>query len=158
MSIYPALPTYSHTQRAPLCVLLYFVSAQLLLSAWLTREVVFLPVMFVVLAALMLPLSMCFHYLRVTCEADHVRIGFGPLPFFQRKVYYKDIQSAKVSRTTILDGWGIHYSLSKAWVWNLWGFECVRVQTNSGDICIGTDDAPQLVAALQERIEKAPSA
>ncbi len=158
MSTIPAEgPTYSHTQRAPLCALLYLVFGQLLIAAWLTRNEVFLPIMFLVLAAVMLPLAMAFHYLRVTCKADHVQIGFGPLPIFQRKIYYADMQSAAVSRTSMLDGWGIHYSITRAWVWNLWGFDCVRVKTTKGDICIGTDDAASLADALNAQITKQPT-
>lgn len=149
--------SYQHTQRAPLCLLLYVVAAQFVVTAWLTRAVYFLPILFAVLSVVMLGIAMSFHYLRVSLEADRVKIGFGPLPLFTKTVRYEDIVSAEVSRTTILDGWGIHYSLSGAWVWNLWGFECVRLQLVKGGLCIGTNDAAQLAAALQQHIQNRPA-
>ena len=85
-------------------------------------------------------------------------IAFGPLPLFSKRVRYSDIERVEQARSTILDGWGIHMSLSGGWVWNLWGFDSVDVWYRKGNktkkVRIGTDDPVGLEAFLKERTSK----
>lgn len=144
--------TYSHTQRSPLCGILYLVAVQLAVTSVLTRMIPWMWPMMGVLSGMMFLFATAFHHLRVTLDASGIEIAFGPTPLFRKRVEYSEIVRAEVSRTTILDGWGIHYSLSGAWVWNLWGFQCVRLQLTRGALCIGTDDPANLALAIQEQI------
>jgi hypothetical protein len=97
---------------------------------------------------------MAFHHLTVVDEGDWLALRFGPLSVFQRKVRYADIECVEIGRTLFLDGWGIHYSVRGGWVWNLWGRDCVVVHwKQGGELRIGTDDAENLAAFLQARIQ-----
>ena len=141
-------PGYRHTQKAPLCLSLY---GSALLCFVLAGMIGDKPGIFItggvgVLIALLAP---CFHNLTVADQGDVLSIRFGPMPLFSRTVNYADIEQVEVGRTTILDGWGIHYSLRGGWVWNLWGRDCVVVHFNKGGVLrIGTDDAEALARFL----------
>lgn len=100
----------------------------------------------------MLILAGSFHYLSVEDAGDSLRIRFGPIPLFRRTVRYADMSHVEVSRTTFLDGWGIHLSLSGGWVWNLWGRDCVVIRTRNGTLRLGSDDSEQLALFLKERL------
>ncbi|MEI6541074.1 MAG: hypothetical protein WCO86_16350, partial [Planctomycetota bacterium] len=71
---------------------------------------------------------------------------------FRRSIKYADIISAEIGRTTVLDGWGIHMSPRGGWVWNLWGRDCVVLQHRKGILRVGTDDAGNLAAFLNQKI------
>ena len=143
---------YIHTQKAPLCLLLYLATALMFTLALLTRsEAPHVTIILGVSGVLMAVLSASFHHLTVADMGDRLAIRFGPLPLFRRSVRYEEIESVAVSRTTILDGWGIHYSLRRGWVWNLWGRGCVEVKLRKGKLWIGTDDAAGLAEFLKER-------
>ena len=156
MSVGIQAPDYSHTQKAPLCLLLYFsaiccLALPLLLPTVPGSPAPLIPVAVGVLTALT---GMACHYLTVVDEGDWLALRFGPLPVFQRKVRYVDIECVEIGRTLFLDGWGIHYSVRGGWVWNLWGRDCVVVHWKQGGVLrIGTDDAENLAAFLQARIQ-----
>jgi hypothetical protein len=144
--------TYRHTQRAPLCLLLYAPAAELLVLSAMVRDPDPLRSIFPIVGLLVLVLVMSFHHLTVADEGDRLAIRFGPLPLFGRKVPYADIVAVEVGRTTILDGWGIHLSLRGGWVWNLWGRDCVVLRLSRGTLRIGSDEAVQLAQFLASRI------
>ena len=143
---------YSHTQKAPLCLILYGSALACVALAWLVAET---PGLFVasgvgLLIALLAP---AFHHLTVEDRGDVLAIRFGPVPLFRRTVRYTDIEKVEVGRTLILEGWGIHYSIRGGWVWNLWGRDCVVVHfKNGGVLRIGTDDAENLARFLEGKI------
>ncbi|MFH1302356.1 MAG: hypothetical protein ABIK07_14945 [Planctomycetota bacterium] len=146
---------YYHRQHGPLCVLIYGVAGILLAMAWFTHNAGPQPFLSLYLFAVGLLLSILaagFHHLTVADEIDRLRIRFGPLPLFQRTVLYEDILSAEVGRTTLLDGWGIHLSFRGAWVWNLWGRDCVVLTLRKGILKVGTDDAENLAAFVNSRL------
>ena len=141
---------YSHTQRGPLCLILYAAAAGALAIGAATGETAGILAAGGAAAAIA-ALGPSFHYLRVEDEGDALSIAFGPLPLFRRTLRYADLLSAEVGRTTLLDGWGIHASPRGGWVWNLWGRDCVVLQTAQGRLCIGTDDATNLASFLQAK-------
>jgi len=146
--------SYSHTQRAPVCLILYGSA----LACFVLVAVIGQPPGTFIGGAVGLLLALfapCFHHLRVEDQGDLLSIQFGPIPLFRRTVRYADIQEAEVGRTLILDGWGIHYSIRGGWVWNLWGFDCVVVHFQDGKtLCIGTDDAEGLAAFLNRKVRE----
>lgn len=126
----------------------------MLTGAWLTPQLV-VQIILLCSGGLMFPLALCFRQLTVSDEGDRLLICFGPLPLFKRRVLYADIESVERSRTTILDGWGIHLSPSGGWTWNLWGFDCVDVYFKKGrKVRIGTDDAEALASFLKQRVSQ----
>lgn len=144
---------YLHTQKAPLCLILYGSALACIALAWMIGETAG----FVIgggVGLLIASLAPCFHYLTVVDQGDVLAIRFGPVPLFRRTVKYADIGSVEIGRTLLLDGWGIHLSIRGGWVWNLWGRTCVVVHfKNGGTLRIGTDDAERLVEFLRSKVQ-----
>jgi len=143
---------YSHTQKAPLCLIVYGLALACLVLAWIVRDTPGLYIaggMGVLIALFLAP---AFHHLTVQDQGECLAIGFGPIPLFRRTIRYADIEKVEVGQTTVLDGWGIHMSLRGGWVWNIWGRDCVVVHFKNGVLRIGTDDAENLARFLEEKI------
>ena len=141
---------YSHTQKAPLCLILY---ASALLCFAFARIVgdtlgIYIAGAVGLLIALLAP---AFHHLTVEDQGDVLAIRFGPIPFF-RTVKYADIEKVEIGRSLLLDGWGIHMSIRGGWVWNLWGRDCVVVHLKKSALRFGTDDAGNLAGFLEGKI------
>lgn len=145
-------PAYHHVQRAPMCILLYILAVGNFALAGTIRNEPVMQWLFLGVGVLMLLLATSFHYLEVTDLGDGLRISFGPLPLFRRTIRYADIVCVELGRTTLLDGWGIHWSLRGGVVWNLWGRDCVVLQLKDGVLRLGSDDAVHLAKFLQTRL------
>jgi hypothetical protein len=128
---------YRHTQRAPLCLLVYGTAIMFFVLGWLLRNEPVIQWVFPSVGLLMLVLAGSFHHLTVEDEGNQLSISFGPLPLFRRSVKYENIVSVGVGRTTILDGWGIHMSFRGGWVWNIWGRDCVVLRLRKGTGWLG---------------------
>lgn len=143
---------YQHTQKAPLCLILYGSALLCLILVWVIGDT---PGIYIgggvgLLIALLAP---AFHHLTVADKGEFLAIHFGPVPLFRRNVRYADIGSVEVGRTLLLDGWGIHLSIRGGWVWNLWGRTCVVVHFKDGGVLrIGTDDAAGLAEFLRGKV------
>ena len=86
---------------------------------------------------------------------DHLQISFGPIPLFRRKLLYSRLEKVEQSRSRFLDGWGIHLCSHGGWVWNLWGFDCVDIDSWGGKkFRLGTDDPEGLAAFLESKIPR----
>ena len=147
-----ANPGYSHTQKAPLCLILYGTSLACFALAWIVGDT---PGIFIAagVGLLIAFLAQASHHLTVVDQSDVLAIRFGPIPMFRRTVSYTNIEKVEVGRTLLLDGLGIHMSIRGGWVWNLWGWDCVVVHLmTGGTLRIGTDDAENLAAFLVGRI------
>ena len=147
-----AVPGYFHTQKAPWFLLLYTFGVLFLGVAWPVRGGPVACVVFPVAGTFMLLLGASFQHLTVTDEGDRLAIRFGPLPLFQRRIRYKDVEKVEVGRTTVLDGWGIHMSLRGGWVWNIWGRDCVVIDLQRGTLRVGTDDPEILAQFLRTKV------
>jgi len=148
---------YEHTQTAPLYLILVATGIGTFVGALLIPEQM-VQIIFLASGVLMFLLACCFRQLTVSDEGERLLIRFGPLPLFRRHVQYSEIEKVEQARSTILDGWGIHLSLSGGWVWNLWGFDCIDVWYRKGKklkkVRIGTDETVALAALLNDRISK----
>lgn len=152
MTVTTEAPGYTHTQKAPLCLILYGSALLCVVLAWIVGDTpdIYIAIAVGLLIALLAP---AFHHLTVTDQGDRLAIRFGPVPLFGRTVRYADIASVEVGRTLILDGWGIHYSIRGGWVWNLWGRDCVVIHLKNGGVLrVGTDDAENLARFLNGKI------
>jgi hypothetical protein len=152
MSATMEAPGYSHTQEAPLCLLLYGSALFCFALAWMVGSA---PgnLISVAVGLVIVLLTPAFHHLTVEDQGDRLAIRFGPLPLFRRTVGYGDIEKVEVGRTLLLDGWGIHYSVRGGSVWNLWGRDCVVVHLRDGGVLrIGTDDPENLARLLEGKI------
>ena len=143
--------TYNRTQKAPWFLLLLAFAALFFTIAWVTRAEPVSPAILLVAGLLMAVLGYSVQHLTVCDEGDWLAVRFGPLPLFQRRIRYDDILGVEIGRTTIMDGWGIHWSLRGGWVWSLSVGDCVVIRHKRGVIRVGTDDAQGLVEFLRSR-------
>ena len=146
--------TYEHKQRAPLWLILLPVGILLLSASWRIRAGGdhAAAVILLVAAVMMILLAMSFTFLLVRDEGDHLSVGFGPLPLFRRHVPYAKVTAVEPARSSFIDGWGIHYTPGRGWIWNLWGRDCVRVRMGKKVLRIGSDDAGELARFLSQKI------
>ena len=145
-------PEYAHTQKAPLCLLVYALAVVFLALGWFVQDAPPIQWLFPPIGLLILVVAASFHHLTVEDQGDVLSVRFGPVPLFRKTVQYSDIVKVEVGQTLILDGWGIHMSIRGGWVWNLWGRDCAVVHLKKGTLRIGTDDAENLAAFLQSMV------
>ena len=149
---------YDHTQRGRFHLLLVFLGLVLVLVGSLLPEggaeagETVTPWWLAGVGALFLGISQLFARLRVRDLGTHLGVRFGPVPWVGRRVPYEGIRGIRVGRSSLVDGWGIHWRPGRGWIWNLWGFECVELQLEAGArLRIGTDDPAGLAAFLADR-------
>lgn len=142
-------PRYEHTQVGPIFWLLIGFAAVFgalaLGDSPAARYFSFPLALFALLAA-------GFRSLTVRDAGDRLELRFGPLPIFTKSIPYASMQRVELSRSTLIDGWGIHWIPGRGWIWNLWGFDCVRIELPGGALRIGTDDPEGLEGFLRERL------
>jgi hypothetical protein len=151
------LNRYEHTQHAPLYLLLCAVAAVCWTVGWTMRAEQPMGSAFFAIGSVMILIAAAFQHLTVRDAGDRLLISFGPLPLFSRDISYAEIVDFEPARTHLLDGWGIHFSLRRGWVWNLWGRDAVLLTLRHGRLCIGTDDRDGLIAFLRRRTSREPS-
>ncbi|HYW81334.1 MAG TPA: hypothetical protein VE890_17250 [Thermoguttaceae bacterium] len=143
--------SYKHTQTAPLGILLFALGVGMFVGAWFVRDdpvaVWVLPIM----ALLVCVFAFSFQHLTVEDEGDRLAVRFGPLPLFCKRIAYGQIQRVEADRTTLVDGWGIHYVPGRGWTYNLWGFDCVKLTLNGRMLRIGSDDVENLLVFLRSK-------
>ena len=141
--------TYNHTQKAPWFLLLLAFAALFFTIALVTRAEPVSPAILLVAGLLMAVLGYSLQQLTVCDEGDRLAVRFGPLPLFEKRIRYDDIREVEIGRTTILNGWDIHWRLRSGWVWSLSVGDCVAIRHKRGLIRIGSDDAKGLVEVLK---------
>jgi len=144
---------YDHTQHGKLHWLVGGVGLVCLFPAITgTASHEFGWILFVAVAIFGL-LAACFAHLRVHDAGDALQITFGPLHVFRRKVHYDQIRTAEIVRSTLIDGWGIHRTPGRGWIWNIGGFRCVELELRGGSkLRIGTDEPERLETFIRSRI------
>ena len=145
---------YSHTQKAPLCLLIYALAVVFLALGFFVQDAPPIQWLFPPIGLLMFVLAASFHHLSVVDEGNVLAIRFGPVPLFRKTVRYAEIDRVEVGRTLLLDGWGIHMSIRGGWVWNLWGRDCVVIYLREGVLRIGSDDAENLTQEARSEIAR----
>lgn len=144
---------YNHSQRSPLHLLLHGVGVLMVISAWAAREEAGAVIVLTCSATFLFIAGLSFGYLNVRDELQFLAIRFGPLPLFGTRVPYSAITAVEPSRSSWIDGWGIHYLPWRGWIYNLWGFDCVKITAGNKVIRIGSDDLDNLLAFLSGRLE-----
>jgi hypothetical protein len=150
---------YDHTQRGVWHFVFLGLTALLLLGACfahvfadraLHRE----PIVAIALAsaAVLFLCALVFGSLTVRDDGEWLALRFGPVPLLRKRIRYADITAVEPSRSSVIDGWGIHYIIGRGWTYNLWGFGCVKLMVRGKTIRVGSDDVANLARFLQERI------
>ncbi len=144
---------YEHRQYSPLYLILIGAGVVILASAVATwhanHKAAIVPA---AAAALMFFLATCFTYLVVRDEGEYLGVRFGPVRLFGRRIAFSQIQSVEACRSDLLDGWGIHALRGRGIIYNLWGFDCVRLKVGSRTVRIGTDDVSGLMSYLKTKV------
>ena len=144
--------TYDHTQHAPLHLLMHGVALGLLPLAWAVSHQPLAVAAVLAVAVVTLLLAWCFRWLRVSGGSTSVTLQYGPLPLFRHRIDYADITAVEVGRSSLIDGWGIHWVPGRGWTYNLWGFDCAVLHLGERIVRIGTDDPQGLARFLEEQI------
>lgn len=142
---------YHRTQRAPLWLILLLPAVILPVAAWFTRDELAVTILLLALASAFVLVAMMFGTLTIRDEGDALGVRFGPLPLLGTRIRYADITAVEPGRTSVIDGWGIHWVPGRGTTYNLWGFDCVRIQLGTRRVNVGSDDVENLVAFLRRR-------
>jgi hypothetical protein len=150
----PHLPEYEHTQRAPLYWLMLLPGLGVMALAVVAAQDAGATFVMLLASAVLLLTAYSFRQILVCDEGAMLAVRFGPIPLFRKRIAYADIASAERDRTSMIDGWGIHWVPVRGWTYNLWGFDCVRVTLHNGRTYrIGTDDPDALARFLQKKLQ-----
>jgi hypothetical protein len=98
-------------------------------------------------------LSQCFRYLMVRDEGEFLYAKFGPIPLFGARIRYADIEAVEPDRTTVLEGWGLHWTPGRGTTINIWGFDCVKLRVKGRTLRIGTDDRENLYHLIKMKMQ-----
>ena len=134
---------YRHTQRAGRWLIIPLVaSVGLLVAAWLTG------IWSLLAGVAVLGIAACvFSSLTIEVRSGELRWRYG-LGLLHRRVSLAEVADVRPVRTTLMEGWGIHYTRF-GWLYNIAGFGAVAVRLRNGrEFAVGTDDPAGLVTAL----------
>lgn len=143
--------SYCHRQRGPLYVLVFAAAAAVLIAAWFMRHVPLAAAAMVAVAGLVALLGFSFVHLTVRDAGEYLVVRFGPLPLFGTRIAYRDVIDVQPGRSTVIDGWGVHWLPGRGWIFNIWGFDCVVVRMHDRTVRIGSDDARGLAEFIKSR-------
>ncbi len=135
---------YKHTQSGRLLVVVLTVSAFLAAGIGLTAAKGAL------LALPTLALAgWLFHSLTIEITETELRWCFGS-GFIHKRVPLEEVVSARPVRTSVMDGWGIHWG-RYGWLYNVSGSDAVAITLRSGKrFALGTDEPESLAKQLGE--------
>ena len=154
MSIDVDLMGYDHTQKGYFYLIMFLVASFCFVSGWVFRNESIAMYTCWSVALIMVFAGANFTTLTVRDMGDELDVRFGPIPLLGTRIRYENVQSVAVDRTKWLDGWGIHWIPGRGMTYNIWGFDCVRLQVGKKTIRVGTDDPQNLCAFLQRQLAK----
>jgi len=147
---------YEHTQHGWWHWLIYGNAAVLLVTLCILPAHPVIGTVFPIVVVSLMALAFMFRELTVRDASEALIVEFGPLHVFRKRVAYADIAKVSPARSRFIDGWGIHYGLGEGWIWNISGYDCVRLELKNGRrLRIGTDEPEKLCAFLRTRIRSA---
>ena len=148
---------FDRTQRGPWVLMMHAIAAGAVVPAIMAVDLGSWRFLFYVLVALFELLAFGFLHLNLRDEGDRLEVRFGPIqiPFCHTTIMYDEITSFEPARSGLIDGWGIHWNPKHGWIYNIWGYDCVKILRGEKAVRIGTDDLEGLLALLEE---KAPGA
>jgi hypothetical protein len=106
-------------------------------------------------AVLCIVLALVWSRLTVRIDDGRLHWAFGPgWPRFSLPL--ADIASAESTRTTFWQGWGIHRTRA-GWLYNVAGYDAVRIRRKDGkQLLLGTDEPRKLAAAIERALARPP--
>ncbi len=148
---------FDRTQRGPWVLIMHAIAAGAVVPAILAVDLGSWRFLFYILVALFELLAFGFLHLNLRDEGDRLEVRFGPIqiPYCHTTIMYDEITSFKAARSGLIDGWGIHWNPKHGWIYNIWGYDCVKIMRGDKPLRIGTNDLEGLLALLAQ---KAPGA
>ena len=146
---------YEHTQRGPIHLILLGCALGSALLTWSVTDKLPAVLMGLGVSLLMVSCAFFFASLTVRDEGTHLAVRFGPIPVFRTKIPYSSITGVAAAKSSVLDGWGVHWMPRRGWIYNIWGFGCVRVDLGGKTVRVGTDDVDGLVHFLTIKLDSA---
>lgn len=142
---------YSHRQHNPFIPMVLAIMLIVVMGALLTipRGVdpgpLVTPVMLIIIVAALIGML---SRLTTRVESGIVTWYFG-FGFPRGKRTVSHIARAELTRTSFLEGWGLHWTIWHGWLWNVYGFQAVEIFGNDGSrVTIGTDDPQGFLDAI----------
>jgi hypothetical protein len=144
---------YDHTQRGPWFFVIQLVVVICFVPTIIDEGLGPWNYLFYGLCAFMELIAFGLLHLNVQDDDDRLEARFGPvrLPFFRTSIRYDEITSFEASRSNLKDQWGIHWTAKHGWIYNIWGYDCVKIMRGEKAVRIGTNDLPGLLALLTEK-------
>jgi hypothetical protein len=147
---------YAHTQRSlPIAILFGAAGIGTIVLALARKSTSASagPRLTILAAGVVLTAStVVFSSLTVQVDAGRLSWHFGP-GIVRKSVPLSAIAHTEITRTTILNGWGIHYT-SRGWLYNVSGRSALLVRLRDGSqFLLGSDEPETLeraIAASQE--------
>ena len=143
---------YDHTQKSPFSWILPVTGIVIVFLTWSFSPHISGVLVAVFVALALVLASLFFGSLSVRDEGEFLAVRFGPLPLFKTRMAYSEMRDVRADRSTILDGWGIHHIPWRGTIYNVWGFDCVRIQKEKKIIRVGTDDPEMLLGFLKTKV------
>ncbi len=155
-SIYVGAGEYDHRQYAPLYWMILAPAIFIGVMAFAASDNPKGTFVMLSTSGFLVATALSFRWLRVVDEVTHLAIRFGPFPLLRRRIPYANLTAAERDRSSLVDSWGIHWVPGRGWIFNLWGFDCVRLTLRNGRTTrIGTDDPDGLTSFLQQKLREA---
>lgn len=144
-------PLYEHTQAGWPIRIAFVATSVLFLVMTLLPELSRTPTPVGVLVAgavFTALLGWTWGSLTVRIEDGELRVRFGP-GWPRKTVRLADIAAVEVTRTTFMEGWGVHRT-RRGWLYNVSGFDAVLLRLANGrSMMIGTDEPRRLKTAIE---------
>lgn len=142
---------YSHTQRSAAARLILALAAVipigLLVSGALAAAPVGARLTVVAASAIMLLSGFAFSSLTISIRDGQLSWWFGP-GIVKKTIPLSTIVSAEPTRTSVLNGWGIHLT-TRGWLYNVAGRDAVLITQEDGkQVLLGTDEPDALARAI----------
>ncbi len=146
--------TYSNRQPARTMAVILGIPMLVCLLAAMSRPAYGLSLW--ILSCAFLLIFMLFSSLTISVGRQALAWRFGP-GLINKEVPLSDITAARIVRTRLLDGIGIHYT-RHGWLYSVSGRDAVVVTMKDGSsLALGTNDPVGLWEAITKRLPPAPS-
>jgi hypothetical protein len=144
---------YSHRQVGTLILIALLIP--LAFSVWLglgmPGPLVGVRLITLLAGALLAVCAWLFSSLTVEITETELRWHFGS-GLIRSRVALADIESCTLTRTRLIEGWGIHLT-SRGWLYNVSGWRAVHIRLKTGrPFMLGTDEPEELIFALRDAL------
>ncbi len=105
-------------------------------------------------AVLLIAAGVLIAFARLATRVDETGVSWAFTAGVPRGyIGFNEIYRMERVRTSLIEGWGIHWTWWHGWLWNVGGFDAVQFLLKNGkSITLGTNDAEGLYKAVLSRL------